>query len=237
MADARLGQVNPLDLIGRSAVAPQSNEALAALTKGSVLQTLADKGSLERQQSVNESGEFRTGLPLGLDTRGPQFGQNLGTLRMGLEAGRGASTLRDLANSREGLKFPESSFNLGQTFSQPVSGIDPLTGKRFESNTVAAAKLSAKAKETTGESVTSKDLFIPNPLDPDGPKIRVPTPEVRETTTTQKSEREQKGLDVFTVSLEVLAAMDMKRGTLPDGSIIIYRELPNGESKILFTRK
>jgi len=239
MADARLGQTNPLSLIGRSASAPQSNEALAALTKGAVLQQLQNKGSLDVAGQQGTDAFRRQGLSQGLPINplqassgnlDPNVLARLGeqnTAETALKSGQAASAFRD---ANIGLGFPGSKFRGGQFGSQPLTGINPLTGEGFRGKGELQEAAKVVAQEDEEDTVEEPELVLP-----DGTVI--PTPRIRKRTSKRgrKLTATKKSNDIFKATEDVLFAAGLKRGT-HKGKTVIFRELGDGKREIVATQ-
>ncbi len=180
MADARLGQTNPLSLIGRSATPPQSNEALAALVKGATVQSLANKGGLDRQALANIGARNTAGVSLGLNFDDPNIGSKMEELRGSTMALRGMQALNQGAGAGVRTTFP-SSFNPTQAHTQPVSGGHPLKG---EAQSLALPRVEASAKQGTKTSITDV-------VDPMGLPVGITSKRVREGTSEVSGKQKQ----------------------------------------------
>lgn len=242
MADARLGQTNPLSLIGRSAAAPQSNEALQKLAIGSTLQGLANQGQLDVMKLQGVNTLRNTGLGQSLNITPEQAGTgNLGVgnqsrLDLRNSAGTAAASgqaANALRGAGIGLKFPSASFSAGQFANQPLTGAD-AAGNRLQTKGQLAAEAKAVAELSNQNIVEEPELVLP-----DGTVI--PTPRMRTRTTKSGSKLQttskapSTATDIFQATEQALAAVGLKRGTFK-GKTVIFRELGDGKREIVATQ-
>lgn len=141
-------EINPLSLIGRSndpSLTPrtvQANKALLDLQSGNVLQTLTNRGAMNRQNVSDTSAFARTLAPMGFTPE--SFTPNAANrLRRGIEALRGAQTTE--ANVGGGVRIPGGTpaFLPEDTLKQKVKPGFTLPG---EAQSFALPKLTSTTK-------------------------------------------------------------------------------------------
>ncbi len=230
MADARLGQINPLELIGRSASAPQSNEALAALVKGTTVQSLANKGGLDRQALANIGSLNTAGLPFGLNPQGPDFVRKLEEQRTSTNALRGAQGAKAAAGA--GIRVTPGEdfrFTLGQIPNLPSQAGFQLPG---EAQSAALPRNEAQAK--VGAETSVSDV-----VGPKGKRVGITAQRTTKGTSEVSGKQRQTPL-AKEISTDLLNAAKAQFpgiaitaddfDTLKDGTIILTIEI-NGETK------
>ena len=143
-------QTNPLALIGRNRPKPTDNNALRKLQTSGAIQSLANKGGLDRQALANIGAKNTAGVPLGLNFDDPDIARKLEALRQSTMSLRGGQAINQAAGGGVQTTFP-SSFTLGQTQNQPFSGGNPLKG---EAQSLALPRVEAQAERGAEETVT-----------------------------------------------------------------------------------
>ena len=149
-------QTNPLALIGRNRPKPVDNDALRKLQTSGAIQSLANKGGLDRQALANIGARNTAGVPLGLNFDDPDINRKLEALRQSTMSLRGGQAINQAAGGGVQTTFP-SSFTLGQTQNQPFGGGNPLKG---EAQSLALPRVEAKAEQ--GRTVRSERTLGPN---------------------------------------------------------------------------
>jgi hypothetical protein len=129
-----------------------------ALNK-SILQRIADQGALKRQVQSGKDAYRTAGLPLGLNTDGPNFLGNLDTQRRSINEGRDATADANRTNAaltagRLGFRAPLGKNPTRASVTARNAPVEVITPLDVE----AAAATVAKGQETEG--VTDKSIFI-----------------------------------------------------------------------------
>lgn len=236
MADARLGQTDPSSLIGRSAVAPQSNKALADLTKGAIVQQLTNKGGLDRQALANVGSLNVAGLPLGLNPQGSDFPRKLEDQRTSVQAESGGKTAANLVSA--GIRVnagKDFSFTPGQIKNLPFKGGFLLPGGEQSANLPRN-----EVQATQGAETSVSDI-----VGPKGKRVGITAQRTVKGTSEVKGKQRQTPL-AKEISTDLLnAAKAQFPGTtitadsfdvLGDGTILLTIEI-NGQTKRIVVGK
>jgi hypothetical protein len=228
-----MAEINPLAFVGRSndpsltQRTVGASKALSDLQRGHALQTLSNRGAMDVQGLRNTGARDTSAIGAGF--------LNAADLLANQAELAPRRELKDLIGAGEGIAKVRRG-GLKPTF--PKGGATALDLLR--SNLTlgdfpgqAAERIKVKAKETTGTEIETEEFTVPDASAPGGRRV-VPLPSIRKKKSTQKSERESKGGNLFEVTLDVLENIGLKRGSDDGGkTTIIYRILDNGEADII----
>ena len=229
-----MAEINPLSFIGRSndpsltKRTVGASKALADLQRGQALQTLTNRGNLDRQGLANQGSLANAIVGQGFSGPSDPGFTSDALAKIRASEGHARDTLSALNLAKLGSRPRDIKGQTGLAVADPSAIQIQKTPLDTESATAANP---AKAKEEAGKRIKSKKFFVPDPSARGG-RREVPLPGTVEVEETQKSTREAKGDNLFEVTLDVLANIGLKRGQV-DGKTVIYRILDNGEAEII----